>query len=161
MQIKNLRNFCFRRIARFLAMRNEVAVLRKSYRSITCRALCRTPVARLYRKGNTTSELRYMGHRLSNNRHGLIASAVGSNKILAGPKWWATWPRWWYGGWRKSIRCLCWRWPPTTSCACAPWGKSVCRGREEQERPRNGLTSAPKGAKNEDNIRMRKNPKNQ
>lgn len=32
--------------------------------------------ARLYRKGNTTSELRYMGHTLSDNRHGLIASAV-------------------------------------------------------------------------------------
>ena len=33
-------------------------------------------VARLYRKGNTASELRYMGHTLSDNRHGLIASAV-------------------------------------------------------------------------------------
>jgi IS5 family transposase len=32
--------------------------------------------ARLYRKGNTTSQLRYMGHTLSDNRHGLIASAV-------------------------------------------------------------------------------------
>ena len=32
--------------------------------------------ARLYRKGNTASELRYMGHTLSDNRHGLIASAV-------------------------------------------------------------------------------------
>ncbi|NBQ96607.1 MAG: IS5 family transposase, partial [Betaproteobacteria bacterium] len=32
--------------------------------------------ARLYRKGNTGSELRYMGHTLSDNRHGLIASAV-------------------------------------------------------------------------------------
>ena len=32
--------------------------------------------ARLYRKGHTTSELRYMGHTLSDNRHGLIASAV-------------------------------------------------------------------------------------
>ncbi len=32
--------------------------------------------ARLYRKGNTASELRFMGHTLSNNRHGLIANAV-------------------------------------------------------------------------------------
>lgn len=31
--------------------------------------------ARLYRKGNTASELRYMGHALSDNRHGLIANA--------------------------------------------------------------------------------------
>jgi transposase len=34
------------------------------------------PDARLYRKGNTASELHYMGHTLSDNRHGLIASAV-------------------------------------------------------------------------------------
>jgi transposase len=32
--------------------------------------------ARLYRKGNTGSELRYMGHTLSDNRHGLIANAM-------------------------------------------------------------------------------------
>jgi hypothetical protein len=32
--------------------------------------------AQLYRKGNTASELRFMGHTLSDNRHGLIASAV-------------------------------------------------------------------------------------
>lgn len=32
--------------------------------------------ARLYRKGNTASELRYMGHTLADNRHGLIASAM-------------------------------------------------------------------------------------
>ena len=32
--------------------------------------------ARLYRKGNTASELHFMGHTLSDNRHGLIASAV-------------------------------------------------------------------------------------
>lgn len=32
--------------------------------------------ARLYRKGNTASELCFMGHTLSDNRHGLIASAV-------------------------------------------------------------------------------------
>lgn len=32
--------------------------------------------ARLYRKGNTASELRYMGHTLSDNRYGLIANAV-------------------------------------------------------------------------------------
>jgi len=31
--------------------------------------------ARLYRKGKTASELRYMGHTLSDNRHGLIANA--------------------------------------------------------------------------------------
>lgn len=50
---------------------------------------CRTPLAsnprlqqitdadaRLYRKGNTASELRFMGHTLSDNRHGLIDSAV-------------------------------------------------------------------------------------
>jgi hypothetical protein len=30
----------------------------------------------VYRKGKTASELRYMGHTLSDNRHGLIASAV-------------------------------------------------------------------------------------
>ena len=34
--------------------------------------------ARLYRKGNTASQLRFMGHTLSDNRHGLIASAVVS-----------------------------------------------------------------------------------
>ena len=32
--------------------------------------------ARLYRKGNTASELRCMGHTLTDNRHGLIASAM-------------------------------------------------------------------------------------
>ncbi|MDQ2938606.1 MAG: IS5 family transposase, partial [Acidobacteriota bacterium] len=32
--------------------------------------------ARLYRKGKTASELRFMGHTLMDNRHGLIASAV-------------------------------------------------------------------------------------
>jgi hypothetical protein len=32
--------------------------------------------ARLYRKGDTASELRFMGHTLRDNRHGLIASAV-------------------------------------------------------------------------------------
>jgi transposase len=32
--------------------------------------------ARLYRKGGTASELRYMGHTLSDNRHGLVANAV-------------------------------------------------------------------------------------
>lgn len=31
--------------------------------------------ARLYRKGNTASALRYMGHTLSDNRHGLIVNA--------------------------------------------------------------------------------------
>ena len=33
-------------------------------------------VARLHRKGNTASELRFMVHTLSDNRHGLIANAV-------------------------------------------------------------------------------------
>lgn len=33
------------------------------------------PDARLYRKGKTASELRYMGHTLTDNRHGLIANA--------------------------------------------------------------------------------------
>jgi transposase len=32
--------------------------------------------ARLYRKGNSASELRYMGHTLSDNRHGLIVNAL-------------------------------------------------------------------------------------
>ena len=32
--------------------------------------------ARLYRKGRTASELRFMGHTLTDNRHGLIANAV-------------------------------------------------------------------------------------
>lgn len=32
--------------------------------------------ARLYRKGKTASELRYMGHTLTDNRHGLIANAL-------------------------------------------------------------------------------------
>jgi transposase len=32
--------------------------------------------ARLYRKGKTASELRFMGHTLTDNRHGLIVSAV-------------------------------------------------------------------------------------
>ena len=33
------------------------------------------PDARLYRKGNTASELSYIGHTLSDNRNGLVASA--------------------------------------------------------------------------------------
>lgn len=33
------------------------------------------PDARLYRKGNTASELSYIGHTLSDSRHGLIANA--------------------------------------------------------------------------------------
>ena len=33
------------------------------------------PEARLYRKGKTASELRYMGHTLADNRHGLITNA--------------------------------------------------------------------------------------
>lgn len=34
------------------------------------------PDARLYRKGNTAAELHFMGHTLSDNRNGLIASAA-------------------------------------------------------------------------------------
>jgi len=34
------------------------------------------PDARLYRKGETTSELRYMGHTLTDNRHGLVVNAM-------------------------------------------------------------------------------------
>lgn len=37
------------------------------------------PDARLYRKGRTASELRYMGHTLSDNRHGLVVSAMVTN----------------------------------------------------------------------------------
>jgi hypothetical protein len=33
------------------------------------------PNARLYRKGKTASELRYMGHTLTDNRHGLVVNA--------------------------------------------------------------------------------------
>jgi len=35
------------------------------------------PDSRLYRKGKTASELRFMGHTLMDNRHGLIVNAVG------------------------------------------------------------------------------------
>ena len=34
------------------------------------------PDARLYRKGKTASELRYMGHTLTDNRHGLVVNAM-------------------------------------------------------------------------------------
>jgi len=34
------------------------------------------PDSRLFRKGNTASELRYMGHTLTDNRHGLIVNAM-------------------------------------------------------------------------------------
>lgn len=37
------------------------------------------PDARLYRKGKTASELRYIGHTLSDNRHGLVVSARVTN----------------------------------------------------------------------------------
>ncbi|MFS8981626.1 IS5 family transposase [Cupriavidus necator] len=37
------------------------------------------PDAKLYRKGKTGSELRYMGHTLSDNRHGLVVSAMVTN----------------------------------------------------------------------------------
>lgn len=33
------------------------------------------PDARLYRKGKTASELRYMGHTLTDSRHGLVVNA--------------------------------------------------------------------------------------
>ena len=33
------------------------------------------PDARLYRKGKTASELRFMGHTLTDNRHGLVVNA--------------------------------------------------------------------------------------
>jgi hypothetical protein len=42
------------------------------------------PDSRLYRKGKTASELHYMGHTLSDNRHGLIAGAVVT---LADGRW--------------------------------------------------------------------------
>jgi hypothetical protein len=34
------------------------------------------PDSRLYRKGKTASELRYMGHTLTDNRHGLVVNAM-------------------------------------------------------------------------------------
>ena len=34
------------------------------------------PDSKLYRKGNTASELRYMGHTLTDNRHGLVVNAM-------------------------------------------------------------------------------------
>jgi hypothetical protein len=37
--------------------------------------------ARLYRKGKTGSELRFMGHTLTDNRHGLIANAVVTTAV--------------------------------------------------------------------------------
>lgn len=45
-------------------------------RSNDTHSSCTDPDARLYRKGNTASELHCMGHTLSDNRHGLIASSV-------------------------------------------------------------------------------------
>lgn len=45
-------------------------------RSNDTHASCTDADARLYRKGKTASELRYMGHTLSDNRHGLIANAM-------------------------------------------------------------------------------------
>ena len=32
----------------------------------------------MYRKGKTVSELRYMGHTLTDNRHGLVVNAMVS-----------------------------------------------------------------------------------
>jgi hypothetical protein len=34
------------------------------------------PDSKLYRKGKTASELRYMGHTLTDNRHGLVVNAM-------------------------------------------------------------------------------------
>lgn len=48
---------------------------RGTSRSNETHASTTDPQARLYRKGNTASELRYIGHTLSDNRHGLIANA--------------------------------------------------------------------------------------
>ena len=48
---------------------------RGTSRSNETHASTTDPEARLYRKGNTASELRYIGHTLSDNRHGLIAHA--------------------------------------------------------------------------------------
>lgn len=48
---------------------------RGTARSNDTHASTTDPDARLYRKGNTASELRYMGHTLADNRHGLIANA--------------------------------------------------------------------------------------
>ena len=48
---------------------------RGTSRSNETHASTTDPEARLYRKGNTASELRYIGHTLSDNRHGLIANA--------------------------------------------------------------------------------------
>lgn len=48
---------------------------RGSSRSNETHASKTDPEARLYRKGNTASALRYIGHTLSDNRHGLIANA--------------------------------------------------------------------------------------
>lgn len=48
---------------------------RGTSRSNDTHASTTDPDARLYRKGKTASELRYMGHTLSDNRHGLIANA--------------------------------------------------------------------------------------
>lgn len=45
-------------------------------RSNTTHASTTDPDARLYRKGKTASELRFMGHTLADNRHGLIANAM-------------------------------------------------------------------------------------
>jgi transposase len=51
------------------------ADFRGKSRSNETHASTTDPDARLYRKGQTASELRYMGHTLADNRHGLIANA--------------------------------------------------------------------------------------
>ena len=52
------------------------AHFRGQARSNDTHASSTDPDARLYRKGKTASELRYMGHTLADNRHGLIANAM-------------------------------------------------------------------------------------
>ncbi|MEW6729658.1 MAG: IS5 family transposase [Pseudomonadota bacterium] len=47
---------------------------RGTRRSNETHASTTDPEARLYRKGNTASELRYIGHALTDNRHGLVSN---------------------------------------------------------------------------------------
>ena len=54
---------------------DDGADFRGEKRSNETHASTTDPDARLYRKGKIASELRYIGHTLSDNRHGLIANA--------------------------------------------------------------------------------------
>lgn len=204
--------------------------------------------ARLYSKGNTSSELQFMGHTLSDNRHGLITSAVVTiadgyaereaakammadavqakgdpdieitlgadkgydaeefikalqemkvtphvaqntsgrksavpdaiaatvgydisqqkRKLITQGFGWAKvvghMAQVMVRGLEKVDQMFVLTMTAYNLTRCAPWGKSVSRGREGQEKPRNGLTSEPRRAKSEGNINMRKeNPKNQ